>query len=334
MPAHCSDYYKALGVDPRASHEVIEAAYHALLKLHEFEGKTRVRTAIDEAAEVLLDRAKRSAYDKEREKPLGKKVIGSYRILEKIAEGGFGVTYKAEHTTLGSLVCLKHASHISAEDEELLFGEARAMWDLRHFSIPAVRDVVRMPDKSVALVMSYVPGLTLEQIIRKNYPDGIDPEHVAWITERILNVLKYLHYHGVVHGDVKPQNVIIQNDDHTVVLVDYGLSAIKPSRSDTTKGYTPLFAAPEQIEGKALVPETDLYGLGMTMIYALGGDIEHVKVPGTTPKHLCQLIKDFIRRDVLSRPNWQKEDLCDRIARVREGDFGRRSSGMKPLKVT
>lgn len=262
------------------------------------------------------------------------KVIGNYRILDKIAEGGFGITYKAEHTTLGSLVCFKHATHISPEDEELLFSEARAMWDLRHFGIPAVRDVLRMPDKSVALIMSYVPGLTLEQIVKKNYEDGIDAEHVAWITDRILNILKYIHYHGVVHGDIKPQNVIIQPESHTVVLVDYGLSAVKPSRSTRTKGFTPLFASPEQMDGRTLVPETDFYGLGMTMIYALGGDVEHVKVPGTTPEHLCQLIKSFIRRDVVSRPNWREMDLCEEMQMVREKDFGRSMSGMKPLNVS
>jgi eukaryotic-like serine/threonine-protein kinase len=262
------------------------------------------------------------------------KVIGNYRILEKIAEGGFGITYKAEHTMLGTQVCIKHASHISSDDEDLLLGEVKAMWDLRHFGIPAVRDVLKMPDGSVAFVMSYVPGLTLEQIIKKNYKDGIDAEHVAWITDRILNILKYLHYNGVVHGDVKPQNIIIQPESHTVVLVDYGLSAVRPSRSTKTKGYTPLFASPEQIEGKTLLPETDFYGLGMTMIYALGGDIEHVKVPGTTPDNLCLLIKEFIRRDIRSRPNWQKEDLCETIAKVRTKDFGRSMSGMKPLQVT
>jgi serine/threonine-protein kinase len=265
----------------------------------------------------------------------GKKVVvGNYRILDKIAEGGFGITYKAEHVVLGSPVCIKHATHISPEDEELLFNEARAMWDLRHFGIPAVRDVIRMPDKSVALVMSYVPGLTLEQIVKKNYENGIEPEHVAWITERILNILKYLHFHGVVHGDVKPQNVIIQSESHTVVLVDYGLSAVKPSSSAKAKGYTPFFAAPEQLEGKTLVPETDFYGLGMTMIYALGGDVEHIKVPDTTPDGMCRMIKSFLRREVLSRPNWNKEDLCETISKARVKDFGRAMSGMKPLKVT
>jgi serine/threonine-protein kinase len=261
------------------------------------------------------------------------KTIGNYRILEQLAEGGFGTTYKAEHLISRCPVCIKHAHQISDADEKLLLAEAKTCWDLRHWGIPAMRDIIRFPDDSLGLVMSYVPGPTLGQLVEDKYKNGVEPEHVAWITERILNILKYLHLHGVVHGDVKPQNIIIQPEEHTVVLVDYGLSAVKPKRTDGAKGYTPLFAAPEQQKGGVLLPEADFYGLGMTMIFALGGDIELVKVPGTTPDGLVGLIKRFIKREVLSRPNWDEEDLCDTIKEVRENDFGRTMSGMKPLNV-
>jgi serine/threonine-protein kinase len=253
--------------------------------------------------------------------------------LSKIAEGGFGVTYKAEHIALGSLVCIKHAIGVGPAEEKILLDEARSMWDLRHYGIPAIRDVLKMPDDSLSLVMSFVPGRTLAQIREDHYKDGIDPEHVAWITERVLNVLKYLHMHGVVHGDIKPQNIIVQPESHTVVLVDYGLAALKPSARTEAKGYTPYFAAPEQIDGKVPIPETDFYGLGMTMIHSLGGDVEHVKVPGDTPDHMIAFIKSLIRRDVLQRPNWEKIDLCESIKKVREKDFGRSASNMKPLKA-
>lgn len=327
-----SDYYKVLEVDPRACTEVIKAAHHALSKIHHEDKNDALMKQINVAGDVLLDDKRRKTYDEKLFKKDGK-IIGEYRILEKVAEGGFGTTYKAEHLTLGSLVCIKHAHEVSPEDEALLLDEARTIWDLRHFGIPAIRDILRMPDGSLSLVMSYIPGPTLTQILEKN-EDGIDAEHVAWITQRILNILKYLHLHGVVHGDVKPQNVIIQPESHTVVLVDYGLSTLKPNRKSEAKGYTPFFAAPEQISGKAPRPEMDLYGLGMTMIYAIGGDVEFVKVPGHTPDEMCKFIKRLIRRDPESRPDvWQNEDLCDTIEEVRKADFGRSASGMKPLKL-
>jgi serine/threonine protein kinase len=256
-------------------------------------------------------------------------IIGNYRVLNQIAEGGFGRTYLAEHTVLGTKVCIKHALKVSHEDELLLIEEAKAIWDLRHFGIPAVRDILKLPDGSLALVMSYVPGPTLAQLVEKH--DRLDPEHVAWITERCINILKYLHYHGVIHGDVKPQNIIIQPETHSAVLVDYGLSAIRPSRDTESKGYTPLFAPPEQMNASPLLPESDFYSLGVTMIYSLGGDVERRKVPAYTPDAMCAFIKRLVVHDVLSRPNWRKENLQETFQTVREKSFGRRTSGMKPL---
>jgi len=116
-----------------------------------------------------------------------------------------------------------------------------------------------------------------------------------------------------------------------VVLVDYGLAAIRPKSDTTNKGYTPVFAAPEQIEGKPLVPETDFYGLGTTMIFALGGDVEHRRVPENVPDAICGFIKRLIPLQVLSRPSWDKEDLCDTFMEAREEAFGRRASNMKKL---
>jgi serine/threonine protein kinase len=323
-----TNYYDVLEVSRRASGDVILAAYIALAKRFHDDGRFMRR--INEAKEVLLNEDKKALYDEELI-GLKKTTLGNYRVIDKIAEGGFGTTYRGEHVDLKEPVCIKHAHELSPEDDELLLQEAKSIWDLRHYAIPAVRDLVRTEDGSFALVMSYVPGPTLAQIIEKK--KKLDPEHVAWISERILNALKYLHFNGVVHGDIKPQNIIIQPDKHSVVIVDYGLSLIKPSKKTKNKGYTPLFAPPEQISGEVLLPESDLFSLGATMIYALGGDVEARQVPSYVPNSLCAFIKKFIVRDISARPHWQKEDLCDTLKAVREKEFGRAYSNMKPLKV-
>lgn len=326
-----ADLYAVLEVSPRASKEVIHAAYRALSMANKNSEKRLL--SLNVAKDILLDDDKRDDYDKHRDGDAKGKQIGNYRILEKIAEGGFGKTYKGEQITLKAPVCIKHAHKVSPQDEEIMLQEASAIWDLRHYGIPNIRDVLRLDDGSIALVMSYVAGPTLAQIIEKN-KGGIDAEHVAWISERVLNILKYLHYHSVVHGDIKPSNIIVEPDSHTVVLVDYGLSLIRPSAKTMNKGYTEAFAAPEQMKGGTLLPETDIYGLGMTMIAALGGDVMDKKVPAKTPDALCALIKRLIAYDVLARPgNWHKEDLGKTIQEAREKDFGRKSSDMKPLKV-
>ncbi|MCG2718317.1 MAG: protein kinase [Nanoarchaeota archaeon] len=323
--------YSLLEVSPRARPSVIKAAYNTLMKEYHPDiqsGNDRIAKELNKAKQILLDKKKRKKYDKDIENLEGV-IIGNYRVDELIAEGGFGKTYKGEHIVVGEPVCIKHAHYVSPQDEEILLDEAKSIWDLRHFGIPTMRDMVKMDDDSLALVMSYVPGPTLEQIVEN--VGGLDPEHVAWLTERALNVLKYLHFNGVVHGDVKPQNIIIQPENHTVVLVDYGLSLVRPSYNSESIGYTPLYASPEQEKGFTLLPESDFYSLGMTMIYALGGDVIKRKVPKATPDSMCDFIKEMLVYDILSRPNWQKGDLCQIIQKIRKKEFGRTRSGMKPI---
>jgi len=334
-------YYDRLQVHPRASQEVIKAAYRALMmEIHPDHNKSKRADSkaqnLNEAYEVLSDVDKRKRYDRELESPVKGKILGGFRVLEPIAEGGFGKTYKGEHVLVGEKVCIKHCSEISPDSEAILIEEAKAMWDLRHYSIPAARDLLRLDDNSLALVMSYIPGPTLYQIIEKQ--GRMDPEHVAWISQRILNALMYMHERGIVHGDLKPQNVIVEPESHTVVLVDFGLAMIKPKRTDASKGYTDIFAPPEQLVGGVLIPESDLYSLGMTMIFALcGGSEDRLvgrQIPTSVPAPLEQFIKRLIVREPLSRPRvWKDENLYDQMTEVRERAFGRSRSGMKPLKI-
>lgn len=321
------DHYATLEVDPRASEEVIRAAHNALAAK-----ATKARKEeLDAALEVLGYPKKRVAYDAERNEQTGK-VIGQYKVIEKIAEGGFGTTYKAEHVRLGTPVCIKHCSRIDRAMDRILEQEARAVWDLRHYAIPAMRDILRLDDGSSALVMSYVEGPTLEQIVQKS--GQMDPEHVVWIMQRVLNALQYLHHHGVVHGDIKPQNIIVQPDKHMAVLVDYGLAMVKPKPSDENIGYTEVYSPPEQIEGKPLLPETDLYSLGMTALFALNANerlVQKKMVSNKVPKAMRDFLMGLIVRDTLARPNWSKVDLCDQIIEVRREAFGRAQSNLKPL---
>jgi serine/threonine protein kinase len=325
------DLYGILEVSPRARPEVIQASYKALMQIYhpdKSSGDERVARELNEAKDTLLDKKKRAAYDHERVSLVGK-TMGEYTLLEMIAEGGFGTTYKAKHNILNELVCVKHAHYVSPQDEALLLQEAKTIWDLRHYSIPAMRSILKLDDGSMALVMSYIKGPTLEQIIKN--VQKLDAEHVAWITERSLNALKYLHFNGVIHGDVKPQNIIVQPESHSIVLVDYGLSIIRPSSDSSSPGYTPMFAPPEQISGKTLLPESDFYSLGMTMIYALGGDVEKRLVPSSVPNSLCSFIQKMIVYDVVRRPHWDQVDLVEALQQIRLKEFGRKNSGMKKI---
>ncbi|HTM68934.1 MAG TPA: hypothetical protein VL426_06590, partial [Candidatus Binatia bacterium] len=152
------NYYELLQVSPRARPEVIHAAYRALLKAIGDDDADLIGR-VSEAYGVLSSVASRARYDGERE--AGGTIIGEYRVLEEIAEGGFGKTYKAEHVFLGEPVCIKQCSRISPDADAILIEEAKAMWHLRHFGIPAARTVMRHDDGSLMLVMSFIPGPTL-----------------------------------------------------------------------------------------------------------------------------------------------------------------------------
>lgn len=332
-PTH--DLYALLQVHPRATQTVLKAAYHALVKENHpdklgVEGHAKTK-ALNEAFATLSDTDLRRDYDEARRGPTDSLQIGDYRVKSLIAEGGFGKTYLGEQVIVGEPVCIKHCSEVSATHDAILIQEAKAIWDLRHYALPAMRGMYRLEDDSLALVMSYIEGPTLEQVVEKN--GKVDAETVAWITERVLNALLYLHRHGVIHGDVKPQNLIVQPDRHQVVLVDFGLSMVKPTTSTKAIGYTPYFAPPEQMDGKPLLPASDFYSLGALMIYALSGTadaIAKMAVPSSVPDEMCAFIKRLLKRDILARPQ-DAGELFDELQKLRTKVFGRARSGMKPI---
>jgi serine/threonine protein kinase len=332
-----STHYEVLEVLPSASPSVITAAYKALMKDNHPDarpGHEAWAARINEAFRILSDPVRRTDYDTSLAYRPGGVIGDKYRIIEQIAVGGFGTTYKAEHLALpGSLVCVKHAGRITPEYEAILQKEAQIMWDLRHYAIPAIRDYVRLGDSSVALVMSFIEGINLHDLVEQHGP--IEPEDVAWIVERVLNALRYMHDHGVVHGDLKPKNIMIQEESHMVSVVDFGLAKMRPTATDGSAGYTPCFSPPEARKGMTLIPESDMYSLGATMLFALSGDLRAVEarqVPATVPDPICEFIRRMMHRNPLDRPCWQHENLLETIVNIRETTFGRRRSGMKPIR--
>lgn len=327
--------YSLLNVDQRASSDVIQAAFKVLtLKYHpdKNSGDTSLFKKLVEAREILLDSRKREEYDRSLKTGLsGKKVIGSYEILKFLAEGAMGRTYLVRHLMTKKLAVLKSCLEISPEHEEIMLNEAGAIWDIRHYAFPAIREVLKLDDGAVAIVMSYIPGPTLEQAVK--HLGALEPVHVGWIFERLLAGLNYLHANGVIHGDIKPQNIILQPESHGAVMIDFGLSMVKPTGKSMNIGYTEHFSPPEQLssERKPLIPETDLYALGMTMFYALTGKLtkREDRLPSSLPSDMVKFIKVLTDPDIRKRPNWQTADLLREISQVRIKAFGSRNTGGK-----
>ena len=115
------------------------------------------------------------------------------------------------------------------------------------------------------------------------------------------------------------------------MLVDFGLASIRPRAGSHADGYTPYFASPESLTDRPLLPESDLYSLGLTMIYALGGDPQSRRVPKDVPKGVRDFISDLIVYDVHKRPHWDDVDLVQKLGQVRMAEFGREHTNLKKV---
>ncbi|MBN2311071.1 MAG: protein kinase [Candidatus Hydrogenedentes bacterium] len=198
--------------------------------------------------------------------------IGHYEIREKIAEGGFGIVYSAFDTRLKREVALKvlHSHHASEPTRVARFlREARSAARLQHPGIVQVHDVIEQ-DGRMALVMERVSGPTLD-VYLKNHPN-LTLEEKLEIAAKIAETLDVAHKAGIIHRDVKPTNVMI-DENGQVKLSDFSLARLLDGSVTQLTGEnnvlgTPAYMSPEQCEGLNAVPQSDLYSLGI-MIYEM-----------------------------------------------------------------
>ena len=290
--------YEVLGVEPGDTQDKVYAAYKALEEMNSptLGAGTRHWEAIQTAWKILGDPERRSIYD--RTTAMQGKVIGTdYLLLKEIAQSPMGHTYLARDIPTGKLVVVKHCSKRDPKLQDLLRNQARTIFDLDHHMIPTVRRLLELPDGTLALVMGYKPGKTLEVLV-KEY-GRLHPECVTWIAARILNVLWFLHHRGVVHGGLEPRNILVENSRYEVCVVDFSLSRISGAQLKTNPGYIESFASPEQELGLVLLPESDLYSLGALIVYLLnGGNIDQVKkrlIPSETEEPLKTFLQSLLQ---------------------------------------
>ncbi|MEZ0228916.1 MAG: serine/threonine protein kinase, partial [Planctomycetota bacterium] len=210
--------------------------------------------------------------------------LGAYEIQGTVARGGQGVVYKARHRELGTPVALKLLlAHKDPRSVQLFRQEAQILARLRHPNVIVVTDLGEMMGVPF-LAMDFVQGADLKSIVNERGPLGI--ETARNLLAPIARTLQYCHDRGLVHRDVKPQNILIEEQTGRPILIDFGLvkraeqfekeygELTTPILSPIEMGGTPSFMAPEQTGAPGFGPTgplSDVYGLGSTLYFLLTG---------------------------------------------------------------
>lgn len=231
--------------------------------------------------------------------------IGRYLIIETLASGGQAVVYRGLHPDLRMEVAVKvprcQSVHGDASSDELI-AEGRILADLRHPNLARVLDLGQC-DEGSYLVSEYIPGRTLEQFVTDQ---SVSPREAAAMIAKIARGLAVAHRHGVVHLDIKPRNIMI-DDRGEPRLIDFGLSVRRNIRIDSLAQWSGIrgtvqFMPPEQaLSNNSVVgPRSDIYALGGVLYFLLTRNVPYGT--GTWTEILRKARLGAWSRDELSKP--------------------------------
>jgi serine/threonine-protein kinase len=202
-------------------------------------------------------------------------IDGRYRAQKRLGAGGMAEVWCAEDEVLGRRVALKLMGGRFAEDpsyRERFKREAQAAAGMQHPNIVGVYDRSEW-DGTPYIAMELVDGKTLKELVLERGP--LPPDVAVGLTEQILGALGYAHRRGIVHRDVKPQNVIIDRDGQAKVA-DFGIARAGDTSEMTQTGAivgTMQYLSPEQAEGRPVDRRADLYSVGIVLYELLTGRV-------------------------------------------------------------
>lgn len=243
--------------------------------------------------------------DAARFKP-GDALAGEYRIDRLIGAGGFARVYRAVQTGLDRRVALKvlrpqpeEEGSPSRRAAERFQREAQLMSQLQNPHTVTLYDYGRLDDGRFYMVMEYVDGRTVSQLVEEEGPVGVDRLVSIW--KQVLDSLREAHAVGIVHRDIKPTNIMVYDrvgQPDAVKLLDFGIakSVADENRNDrelTTEGAavgTPKYMSPEQLLGRPLTPASDLFSVGVLGYLLYDGDVPY---RSTQPSAILDRMKRF-----------------------------------------
>ena len=256
--------------------------------------------------------------------------IGHYEILSLLGEGGMGQVYLAEDTKLDRKVAIKFLSSESTIDSQgnrRLIREAKAAAKLDHPNICAVHEVGQ-EDSGAFIVMQYLQGETLASRTARK---PLDPKEALEVSLQVADALSEAHAHGIIHRDIKPQNIMLTARGHAKVM-DFGLAKIATQKSLvhseaetetllTERGMiigTVPYMSPEQVNGQPVDERSDIFSFGAVLYEMVTGELafhgasamatlaavlnkEPKPLPSKVPKGMSKVILRCLRKDPADR---------------------------------
>ncbi len=264
---------------------------------------------------------------------IGKRLDGRYEIREIIGVGGMAVVYKAYDTIENRIVAIKILKQEFVTNEEFVRrfkNESKAIAVLSHPNIVKVYDV-SFGDLIQYIVMEYIDGITLKQYIESH-------GHIEWketinIVMQILRALQHAHDKGIIHRDVKPQNIMLMKDG-SIKVTDFGIARFARSehKTMTDKAIGSVhYISPEQARGEITDEKADIYSVGVMMYEMLSGSLPFQadsavivammqlqneakplrEIDPTIPLGLSQITMNAMQKEILRRYQTAAEMLCD-----------------------
>jgi len=282
-------------------------------------------------------------------------VDGRYKVLSRLGSGGMADVFLAEDQQLGRNVALKLLHRRFAEDSgfvERFRREAQAAAGLQHPNVVNVYDRGSY-DGTYYIAMEYLRGRSLKELVREDAP--LDPIRAIDITTQILEAARFAHRHGVIHRDLKPHNVIVDDAGH-VTVTDFGIARAGASDMTETGSImgTAQYLSPEQAQGRAVSSASDLYSVGVVLYEMLTGRVpfdaeaavtialKHVAESPTAPTLLNPTLPPALEHVVMwalqKNPANRMADADQFIAALQEarsailaGEYGERTANMAAL---
>lgn len=274
--------------------------------------------------------------------PVPQVVAGRYRVVELIGRGGRASVYAAEDPLLHRQVAVKvfRATAESTAELELQEAEARLIAGMNHYALTTLFDAgvdttaPRYP--RIYLVMERIPGLDLKRHLAQE--GALSAAQVAYLGFDMAEGLQYVHEHGFLHRDIKPANILLA--DRRMAsrirgkLADFGIASIigMPDSGEFTTG-TAAYLSPEQVNGDAPTPASDVYALGLVLLEAVTGTLAYPgsvedsalarldrdpEIPKTVPPRLRTILRRMTALEPQDRPELAEVALAFQRAYVED----------------